>query len=234
MMTPLGARVVEAYGGRALWEAAREVRLELSAWGWAFRLKWRRPLRRVKVLLDPRTPSARITPIDRRGNTGLLDGTSVRLENAAGELLASRLDPRSVLPYGRRALWWDTLDQTYFAAYAAWNYFVFPALLLRHDIAWTQVSQHTLRAHFPPYLPTHCPRQDFHIDARGRLRQHDYTAEVFGGWARAAHVVREHATSAAGICYTSRRRVTPRQRNGSPAPFPLLVAIEVHAYEVVR
>ncbi len=233
-MTPLGEPLLEAYGGRALWEAAREVRLELSAWGWAFRLKWRRPLRRVQVRLDPRAPIARITPIDRRGNTGVLDGAAVRLEAATGPILASRRDPRSDFPYGRRALWWDTLDQTYFAGYAAWSYFVFPALLLRQDIAWTQVSERTLRAHFPPHLPTHCPVQDFHVAADGLLRQHDYTARVFGGWADAAHVVLEHATSPAGIRYTSRRRVTPRGRRGAPRPGPVLVGIEVRAYEVVR
>jgi hypothetical protein len=232
-MTPLAARVLEAYGGRALWEAAREVRLELSAWGWAFRLKWRPPMRRVRVLLDPRAPRARLTPIDRRGRTGVLDGATVRLEGPGGEVLASRPDPRSRFPYGRRALWWDALDQTYFAGYAAWNYFVLPALLLRPDIAWTQLSEHTLRAQFPPSLPTHSPRQDFHFDAQGLLRQHDYTADVFGPWAGAAHVVLEHAIAAAGVRYTRRRRVTPRGKDGSARAFPLLVGIEVNGYEVV-
>jgi hypothetical protein len=46
-------------------------------------------------------------------------------------------------------------------------------------------------------------------------------------------VVLEHATNRAGIRYTSRRRVTPRRRDGSPAPAPLLVGIDVHTYEVV-
>jgi len=233
-MTPLGVRVIDAYGGRARGEAARTVRLELSAWGWAFRLKWGRPLRRVRVLLDARAPIACITPIDRRGSTGVLDGTAVRIETAGGERVASRLEPRSAFPYGRRALWWDTLDQTYFAGYAAWNYFVFPALLLRPDVAWTQISEQTLEARFPSHLPTHSPVQAFHFDAQGLLRQHDYTAEVFGGWARAAHVVHAHATNAAGFPYTSRRRVTPRRPDGSPARAPLLVGIEVHAYDVVR
>lgn len=231
-MTPLATRAIEAYGGRALWEAARQVRLELSAWGWAFRLKWRRPLRRVQVFLDPHVPRARLTPIGGHGHTGVLDGATVRLERADGGRLAVRSDARSVFPYGRRALWWDALDLTYFAGYAAWNYFVFPALLLRHDIAWAQISEHTLRAHFSPDLPTHCPVQEFHFDARGLLRQHDYTAEVFGGWASAGHVVLEHATNGAGVRYTSRRRVTPRRKDGSAAAFPLLVAIQVHAYEV--
>lgn len=232
-MTPLAERVLEAYGGRALWQGAREVRLELSAWGWAFRLKWRPSLRRARVIIDPRAPRTQITPIDRRGNTGVLDGTAVRLEAAGGRVLGSRREPRALFPYGRRAVWWDALDLTYFAGYAAWNYFALPALLLRRDIAWTQLSERTLQARFPPELPTHCPRQEFHFDSEGLLRQHDYTAEVFGGWAGAAHVVLEHATSPAGIHYTSRRRVTPRRPDGSARPFPLLVGIEASAYEVV-
>jgi hypothetical protein len=61
--------------------------------------------------------------------------------------------------------------------------------------------------------------------------QHDYTAEIIGGWAHAARVVLEHGT-AAGVAYPRRMRITPRARDGSPRAGPTLVAVEAHAFEL--
>ena len=73
-LSRLAGQAVAAYGGEILWSNARMVRLELSAWGWAFRLKWQRPLRRVPIELDVQQPRATIDPIDRQGNRGILVG----------------------------------------------------------------------------------------------------------------------------------------------------------------
>ena len=171
-------------------------------------------------------------PIDRRGNVGVLEGHTVRIEDARGDVVASRSDPRSQFPYRRRLFWWDCLDFIYFAGYAFWNYLTLPALLLRDDIDWTEVREGTLKARFPPHLPTHCEVQRFHFDpATGLLRQHDYTAEVFGGWARAAHVILEHGNRE-GLPFPSKRRVTPRGPGGRPLPGPVLVWIEVQSWEL--
>jgi len=233
-LSPTAKRAVEAYGGEERWRSATAVEVTMSAGGLAFLMKWRRPFRRVRLRAEIAQPRARLQPVDgRRGHTGVLDGDSVRLEDADGRVVASRDDPRAGFPYGRRLLWWDTLDHTYFAAYAAWNYFTLPALLLRDDIDWSEPAEGVLEGAFPPNLPTHCARQRFHFDpATGLLRQHDYTAEVFGNWAKAAHVVLEHATWE-GISYPSRRRVTPRRPDGRPRRGPVLVWIDVHEWRIV-
>ena len=58
--------------------------------------------------------------------------------------------------------------------------------------------------------------QEFHFELdTGLLRQHDYTADVFGSWAKAAHVVL--AQGEAEVPFTADRRVTPRRRDGSSA-----------------
>ena len=220
-------RALEAYGGEQRWRSATAVEVVLSAGGLAFRMKWQRAFRRVRGRVELARPDVRLDPIDRRGHVGVLDSTEVRLEDAEGNVLQSRCDPVNMFPYGRRLLWWDALDQTYFAGYALWNYMAFPALLLRDDIEWTEPRHGTLEARFPSYLPTHSERQRFHFDPEtGLLRRHDYTAEVFGGWAKAAHVILEHGRSD-GIPFPSRRRVTPRGPGGHPLPFPVLVWIEV-------
>jgi len=232
--TPLALRVVEAYGGEARWRAAEAVECRLSAHGWAFRLRLRRAMKRVAIRAMIAKPHLVMQDWPGRGLRGVLDGPSeVRIETNAGELVSRREEPRKYFPGGRRSFRWDDLDSLYFAGYAAWNYLAFPALLLREDIAWTEVSETTLEATFPATIPTHSPVQRFHIDpATARLRQHDYTAEVFGGWAHAANIVETHGTWE-GIPYPSRRKVTPRKRDGTPRPFPLLVGIEVRDWRLV-
>lgn len=233
MLTPLTQRVIDAYGGEARWREAKAVECRLSAHGWAFRMKLRRAMTRVQMRAS--TGEARLEMIDwpKPGRTGVLDGASqVRIE-ADGQVMASRDEPRSYFPGGRRRFRWDDLDFLYFAGYAAWNYVTFPALLLRDDIEWRDVSETTIEGKFPASVPTHSPVQQFHIDPEsGLLRQHDYTAEVFGDWAHAANVALEHGVSG-GIPFPSRRKVTPRKHTGTPRPFPLLVGIEISDWRLV-
>ena len=227
MLSPLARRVVDAYGGEERWRSAQAVHCMISAHGFAFLSKMRRGIRDVRFEAQVWEPKITMHPLDRRGSRAVFEGGSVRVEDAAGKVVASRAEPRRHFPYGRRSFWWDRLDAAYFSSYASWNYLTLPALLLRDDIEWTQLSETSLQARFPPRLPTHCELQRFHFyPETALLRQHDYTAEVFGGWAKAANVVLEHG-SWEGIPYPSRRRVTPRRPDGRPRAFPLLVGIRI-------
>jgi hypothetical protein len=107
-----------------------------------------------------------------------------------------------------------------------------PALLLREDIAWREVTDGCLEARFPPSIPTHNEVQRFHFGPDGLLRQHDYTPDVVATFAPVAHVVLEHARWQ-GVPYTSKRRVTPRKGDGTPRSAPLLVGIEIHEWRLV-
>jgi len=225
--------VLAAHGGEARWRAASEVRLVLSASGLAFRLKWQPPLVKARQVLSVQTPRVRCAGIDRAGDTGFLDGHDVRVEAPDGRLVGSRPGARRFFGPGRRWLWWDVLDQTYFACYAAWNYFTLPALLLREDIAWTERGPGLLTARFPEHLPTHSREQRFRFDpATGLLLQHDYTAEIIGGWAHAARVVLAYGEHG-GVAFPRRLRMTPRAGDGSARPFPRLVEVEVHELELI-
>lgn len=229
---PLARRVLDAYGGEERWRALRRIAVTLSASGWALRAKWCRPFDHVRAEVAVWSPRARISPLGARGLAGVLDGGWVRLVDRTGKDVAARTDPRRFFPGGRRLLWWDDLDHAYFATYALWNYLAFPALLLRDDVRWAEVGPATLEAKFDAAVPTHSPVQRFHVDpASALLRQHDYTALVFGRWARAAHVVLEHRTSASGIPWAARRRAVPRLPGGGPAPWPVLVALELDDWE---
>ncbi len=234
MLTPLARRVLDAYGGEERWRSATAVECRLSAHVWAFRLKMRRAMKDLQIRATIARPYTMTQNWPRDGQWAIVDGTDeVRIETDAGDRVASRENPRRYFPGGRRLFRWDDLDIAYFGGYAAWNYLTFPALLMREDIEWSEVSETTLEARFPDSLPTHSPVQRFHIDGEsGLLRQHDYTAEVFGSWATAANVVEEHGEWD-GIPYPSRRKVTPRKADGTPRAFPLLVGIAIADWRLV-
>jgi len=120
-------------------------------------------------------PFCKITPIgDNPDISGVLDGHDVRLENSYGEVVAERKNARNYFPLGRRLFYWDDLDMAYFANYAFWNYFTFPALLMNEEIIWEEKSDTLLQAAFPDFIPTHNKMQSFHFDkASGLLTQHD-------------------------------------------------------------
>ena len=213
-------KALAAYGGEAFWRAARSIRATVSTTGLAFVLKWQKPFRRIAVECGVSEPFTRLTPMDEAGSSGVLRNGDAFLENPSGSVIAHRRNARSFFPYGRRLFWWDSLDQTYFAGYALWNYLVFPALLLRQDIRWEESGPDRLLASFPGHIPTHSPVQEFLFDpASGLLRQHNYTAEVMGGWAKASNMVVEHSTWN-GIPYPSHRRVTPQKKTGPPQADP--------------
>ena len=230
-MSALLDKVIAAYGGRELWNAASRVRAVVSSGGLAFALKRRPPFRHANLVCDVHRPWCSLTPIGHEpGIAGTLDGAATRLETADGDLIERRENARSYFPLGRRFFWWDDLDIAYFANYAFWNYLTLPARLMSPDVAVTQASSDRLVVTFPDHVPTHCRRQVFHVDPEtGLLRQHDYTADVVGRFARAANVVVEHG-EAGGIAFTSRRRVTPRGPAGKPLPKPVLIYITVHEF----
>ncbi len=232
-MNPTAQKAIEAYGGQQLWAEAARLEAEFSANGLAFTLKRRPQLKRAKISMDITRPRSRITPIGKHPKiTGVLDGSDVRLENATGEIIQTRKNARRYFPGGRRIFFWDDLDMAYFANYAMWNYLTLPALLARDDIGWRELEPGQLEAVFPPEIPTHSRIQRFRFDTdTGLLRQHDYTADIISRLAKAAHVVLEHNESD-GICYTSRRRVTPRSGKGQPRSGPTLIAIKLHEFNL--
>jgi len=181
-------------------------------------------------------------PLHGDGARGVYEDGAVRMESASGEVLAARERPRERF-FGRaglrRNLRWDELDATYFAGYAWWNYINVPYLFLRRGVRAVEAeplrvggeSWRRLDVDFPAGLDTHCPFQSFYYDGDLRLRRHDYTAEVVGGWARAAHMCSGHA-EAGGLTFPTSRRVTPRGPGGRVLPHPALVWLELSGIEV--
>ncbi len=231
-LPPLAARVLAAYGGAERWASARSVRATLSVGGLALLSKGRLPLRHVPVGAELDFPRLRIDRLAGRDVVAWLEGGSARLVAPNGETLRARGDARAAFRRLRRFLWWDRLDATYFLGYMLWNELTLPKLLLRPDVEWTELDETTLRASFPNGLPTHCADQIFHFDRdTGLLRRHEYTADVFGPWARAVTVVNKHREWD-GLMYACRRVATPGRAGGKRLRWPVLWSLEIHAWQL--
>ena len=211
-------RAVTAYGGVETWRAAEAVTATFDCGG--LLVRWKRrgaTYNAIHVRARVSGPQVRMESFDADGTVALLDGHHVRLERADGTTIVERENARERFPYGRQLLKWDAADFAYFIGYAIWNYLTFPALLLREDIDWRPLGEHGLESRFPRELPTHNQVQQFYFDAdTGLLHEYDYVAEVYGAWAKAAHIVTEHAVNEDGLTYASKRRVTPRKPPNGP------------------
>lgn len=226
-------RIMDAAGGVAYWQSLAAVEVSMSAWGFLFRAKHVRPLNHAVITVDTTDPRVVMKDFPEPGcTTALLGAQRVETRDASGKVLRRRDDPRRAFRHPRRALYWDDLDFAYFSGYAMWCYLTLPFLLLHRGVSLERFDRApdgsaVLTARFPDYLPVHSPMQSFHFDPGGRLVRHDYTAEVVGSWAKAAHLCSDYRRFG-GLWLPTRRRVYPKAPSGRPLPGPTLVAIDIH------
>ena len=234
--------VLVAHGGAERWARARRVRARIQSGGLLLETRARRLRGGATLEVGIGDPFGAAVGDDEPARRAVFDHGEVRIETLDGEVLESRTDPRPAF-FGRsglrRNVRWDDLDATYFAGYAWWNYLNHPHVLTREEVAvrelepWRQDDEtwRRLEARFPPDLDTHCRDQVFYYDRELRLRRHDYTAEVVGRWAHAAHMCADHV-EAGGLRFPTRRWVMPRGPGNRPLPFPTLVALRLSDIEV--
>jgi hypothetical protein len=230
--------VMEAHGGLERWRGARSIHARVRSGG--LLLRTRIPGNRLadyRLTVQVHEPRAVLDPFPRAGERGVFDRGGARIEHRDGEVVASRSDPRAAF-FGasgfRRNLRWDPLDSAYFAGYAMWNYLTTPYLLTgdglevsergiweEHGEAWRR-----LEARFPAAIDTHSRSQTFYFDAHGRLKRHDYVADVVGRWARVAHYCADHV-QAGGLVFPTRRWVRPVRPGNRSLPFPTMVSLQL-------
>lgn len=226
---------IDTHGGLDRWRSVSTIDARISAAGFAFTSKFkRRGWRSVQMRISTGEPHLEMSPYPKAGQIGIFEPQRVWIEADDGRLIAERNAPRNAFRSFRHNLWWDDLDMLYFGGYAAWNYFNTPFLLARPDFAieeiepWTESGQswRRLAVTYPTDIPAHSRVQTFYFDADGLLRRFDYTAEVFGSWAKSVHQCFDH-TEIDGIVVPMRRLVYPRKGNGQPRKRPNLVWIDV-------
>lgn len=224
--------VIEANGGLERWKATPYVRLHLSSGGLAFAMKGQpQALRDVDAFVATQDQDVHLYAA---GDRAHLRREAFTLRRADGSTIESNADSGSFRG-ARRLLHWNRADILRFAALAIWTYASIPFVLAREEIEtelldpWRECRLerwHRLAVRFPDHLHTHSAEQVLYFDERLRLRRHDYTAEAFGTWAKAAHYASDYQ-ELDGFPVARRRRVHPRKRNGRRRRRPLLVWIDV-------
>ena len=227
---------IEAHGGMDYWNSIGALEVELSASGFLFTAKRRPVLRHVRVLAVTSEPRFSFFDFPKPGQTAELIGNDeVRILDSERKIVARRENPRAAFRGLRRQFTWDDLDFIYFGGYATWNYLTTPFLLVRKGFVIEALEPlhgalaplTRLQVTFPDDVPTHSRRQIFYFDDQRLLRRLDYTAEVVGGWAHAAHLCEEYRTFDR-LKAPTRRRVLPLLFGHRPLPGPTLVELEVH------
>jgi hypothetical protein len=236
------ADVLDAHGGVERWEGLATLRVRLRFGGLAFRMRLAEPAPDPRwVELDLRTPRSVFSDFPEPGQRGVFTPERVWIESADGHVLRALDAPRSaLLSSRRRQIWWDDLDLLYFAGYAAWNYFQGPFLLLRDGVAahelepWEEDGERwrRLAVRFHDSVPTHSREQVFYYGPDLRQRRHDYRPDVFAAWADAAHYS-EGYRDFGGLSLPTRRKVVPRNADGTTEAGPTLVWIEILEVEGV-
>lgn len=219
------------------YESATQIRTHLRCDGLAFAMKHKRgALADLTGTVSTSEPHVVLDPYPVKGQRGVLSGETVRIESESGETITQRSNPRAAFRSLRRQLWWDHLDLCYFAGYALWGYVNAPFILARPDFEvqeidpWTENGERWqgLEVAFPATVPAHSRVQRYYFDDRGLLRRNDYTAEVFGNWAKATHYCFDHR-ELGGLVVPTRRRAMPRTRRGKPRRQIGLVNIRIDA-----
>jgi len=224
--------ILDAHGGLAYWESLDRIEVEFSAEGFLFTSKGIPPQRHARITVCTTRPEVTIHDYPQPGQTTRwLGDARVEVVDGGGRVVQSRERPRAAFGSWRKFFRWDALDFAYFSSYAMWGYLTAPFLFRREGVAVQtepagQGGTH-LALTFPPDLPVHCAQQEFWFDASGHLLRLDYTAEVVGSWATAAHFCDEYRTFG-GLSLPTRRRVYPKLLFGKPIRALTLVAIDIH------
>lgn len=200
-------RLIDAYGGHALWRRLKSVQLRVPSLGGALvRMKGKGvtfpPFDRLTI--EPHHervtfhdyPSTGIDSVFQRGRVAL-----------GGEPLK---DHRATFAGLRKHRRWRPIDVVYFFGYATTTYLSIPFRLPE----WaTRIEPWDgglrVAARFPASFHTHSENQAFYFGADGLLVRHDYVADVVSRVARGAHFTDQY-TRMHGLPIAGRRIVYAR------------------------
>jgi hypothetical protein len=229
---------LDAHGGLERWRRFEHVAAHLRNDGVLWALKHQQGvLDDVHVRVALRREWASHSPFVEPNWRTSFEPHRVAIETTDGRVVEERLTPRDAFAGHGLDTPWDRLHLAYFAGYAMWTYLTTPFLFTMDGVAteelqpWHENGEtwRRLKATFSPGIATHSTVQIFYIDSDGLLKRHDYDAEVLGG-TPAAHYVHEYQ-EISGILVPTRRKVLGRRPDGTPAPDPLIVTIDLSEVE---
>ncbi|HSG30054.1 MAG TPA: hypothetical protein VLB82_00750 [Thermodesulfobacteriota bacterium] len=228
-------KVIEAHGGMDAWNRVDEINVTARTGGLLplSKLKYS-SLSKVNFTVYPKTMMTVFNDFPELGSKGVFDKGTVYIENGSGEIEEERENPREQFNRISKKLYWDYLDTIYFTGYAIWNYLCTPFMFKTYDFELS-IGQSiedegeildALKVIYPDNIHTHCKEQTLYFDSFGLLRRLDYTADVIGSWAHAAHYCFDYVKTD-GISFPLSRKVYMRKTDGTHAEFPIVIWIKL-------
>jgi hypothetical protein len=233
-LSSLAQLAIDAAGGLDRWRQYETVSARLLTGGVLWPLKHQQGvLDDVRVSVGLREAWASHRPFGAPDLRTSFQPHRVAIETTEGRHVEELPRPRDSFKGHSLDTPWSRPQLAYFAGYAMWTYLNTPFLFASDGVETEEVEPwrengetwRCLKVTFPPELASHSAVQTFYFDAEGLLQRHDYDVEVSGG-TPAAHYVYQHEEFS-GILVPTRRRVFGRQDDGTPAPEPLIVSIDL-------
>jgi len=232
-MSDLLTLAVTAHGGLDRWRRFTFVKASVSVSGVLWEVKGKPDaLKQIRIEAHLRDEQMTTHLVDQNKRL-IFTPDRVAVENEAGQVLASREDPRSAFRDQAFETPWDDLHVAYFNSYALWTYFSIPFLYCNDGFAveelqpWQENGEiwRPLRVTFPPNIASHTREQTSYFGPDGLLRRHAYTVDILGGanGVNYAYDYREFD----GIAIPTTRRVFAYDENKHKVSAPVLVAIDI-------
>jgi hypothetical protein len=228
------AQVIDVHGGLERWNERERVDATIVSGGGFFPLKGviqdSEP-RRMSVCLHEERSS--VLPYGAPDQRTMFTRERIAIEKLDGTVVAERRDPRDSFAGHQMSTPWDELHRAYFNGEALWTYLTTPFLLAIEGVVveetepWSEGNEtwRVVRAHFPGTVETHSLVQDFFFGHDFRLRRHDYSVNIAGGFA-ASQLTSDYIV-ADGIHLPTKRRAYTRGPRRRPILDMLMVSIDI-------
>ena len=237
-MSDLATLAIDAHGGLDRWRQLKTVSARLVQGGVLWQLKGQNGvLDDVHVSVDLRKEWASHRPFGQPDRRSSFQPDRVAIETSNGDVVEERANPRESFRRSqvrhsvgqpatgvlRRLCHVDLLNTPFL--------FALPGVKTEELESWQENGEtwRRLKVTFPERIATHSTEQTFYFDRQGLLKRHDYQVDVAGG-AAAAHYV-SALTDVSGIVVPTKHTIVPRQPDGSSAPTPVVVSIDISEIE---